>query len=91
MNDYQKPKHKPRPHNKRREKIPPEPAKPSVVRFLPMNQLMDWAPDRKQLFLNGNGNHHIFPAKTQAQTAVWHSVQKSGQTGSHVDYRVEEV
>lgn len=81
----------PKPRQYRKPKTPPVPAKPSVVRFLPLNKLMDWNEPGKRLFLNGDGAYHVFPAKSHAQKAVWHSAQAAGFAGAHEDYQVEDA
>jgi len=80
-----------KPKQWKKPKTPPEPAKPSVVRFLPLDKLMNWNERDKRLFLDGDGHHHVFPAKNKAQSAIWKSVQKSGFPKSHTDYRVEDA
>jgi hypothetical protein len=74
----------------RKPKTPPEPAKPSVVRFLPFDRLMDWDDEKKVLFIGEDGNHFVFFAKNKAQSAIWHTIQKAGR-GNHKDYKVEEI
>jgi hypothetical protein len=91
MNNYHPKSKQNRGQQWRKPKTPPEPAKPSVVRFLPLDKLMGWDERQKQLFIMGDGSHHVFPAKNKAQSAVWHTVERAGQLGNHKDYRVEEV
>jgi len=85
-----KTKHQPRPR-KRRQYTPPEPAKPCRVRYLPEDTLLFYDKVKKNLENEPFGFFTDFPSKRKAQVAIWHTVKKSGQPGSHVDYRIEEV
>lgn len=76
----------------RKPYIPPVPAKPSVVRFVPANKLMGWDERQNLLFIMGDGSYHIFPAKKKAQSAIWHTVNKlAGSAGHYTDYRIEDA
>jgi len=86
-----KPGRKPRPQKKQRKYTPPEPPKKCVVRYLPDETLMFYNKVEKTLEIVSFGTYTEFPSKRKAQIAIWHTVQKSGEPGSHVNYRIEEL
>jgi len=57
----------------------------------PTGLLLDYDKENKKLYFAAHSLGHEFPSKRKAQIAIWHTVQKSGKPGSHVDYRIEEV
>lgn len=65
---------------------PPEPAILCTVRHLPSGYLTSYDPDEKVLRLTEEVT--IFPSKTQAQTAIWHTAQKSGIIGEYRNYEI---
>jgi len=76
---------------RRKRKQAPIPPKPCVVRYLPADTLMQYFPNVKQLFVLDDGSYKEFPSKSEAQKAIWHTVQASGVPMSHKDYQIEEL
>jgi len=61
------------------------------VRHLVSGRLMSYDIEHKELYLGAEFQHTIFSSKRKAQQAIWHTVQASGEPGSHVNYRIEEL
>ena len=76
----------------RRVRQTPEPPVPCVVKHIPTNSLCRYAEDVK-LLLHGDQRQsgHVFPSRTQAKKAIWHTVQNIGEPMGHLDYEIERV
>lgn len=71
----------------RRVKIPPLPQKHCKVFCLGKSC---WYDERQKiLFVCQDGRETVFPSKSMAQKAIWHTTQNS--VTSHLDYEIEVV
>lgn len=85
-------RNRPKPkRNQRKAKTPPEPPIQCAVKYLPTGKFLQFNKEAKELFAAGDFSFNTFPSKHKAQIAIWHTVQKSGKPGSHVDYEIVPV